>query len=427
MQIALNFEIVIIYVRLTGISLTHHRCSMDTDKANLRNGLQCLATVQQRHNQTLAENIELHRRLTRLENDFAILSYKYADLEMRYADCMDQLRLGMHTTSDVVKLAKKPKERRYECFVCKSALVNAAALRKHMRNVCGRTSTTHSSEKSAKRTHSCALCGRIYSSKACARSHYIKNSCGGSFPCRFCGQTFMFKCIFERHRRTEHGIYVCQYPGCGRTYTAQTSQHRHELTHTADRGHCDAGPSAVAADFVPVKCESHQASAVDIMDTIETVVNNSSAIVEAVTNGHDDRVVNRVKWQHTNGSEGLHKCDQCQATYNYKYELRAHQQLHTPNAVSRKIFKNMKRYKCNTPGCNKTFSRRDFLSHHKRIHAEYQSFVCHHVGCSKSYSYKRDLNKHLATAHVDVDSLVAVDASLDESLQCHSIAAIFAG
>lgn len=72
------------------------------------------------------------------------------------------------------------------------------------------------------------------------------------------------------------------------------------------------------------------------------------------------------------------------------------------------------RFKCEHPGCEKMFNRRDYLERHAANHLEVKPFVCHI--CDRSFSRKDLYDNHLATK-VHTRRVIEVEQGLTESAQ----------
>ena len=51
-------------------------------------------------------------------------------------------------------------------------------------------------------------------------------------------------------------------------------------------------------------------------------------------------------------------------------------------------------FKCDFPGCDKSFSVMGSLTIHKRVHSGIRPFKCPYPGCARSFSESSNLHKH---------------------------------
>ena len=82
--------------------------------------------------------------------------------------------------------------------------------------------------------------------------------------------------------------------------------------------------------------------------------------------------------------DGKHKCDWCQYSTNYAFNLASHRMIHTGEQPHR----------CNV--CGTTFNQLDNLRRHQvRLHAGQRPFQCDM--CEQAYSRRRNLKRHWLT------------------------------
>lgn len=118
----------------------------------------------------------------------------------------------------------------YECFVCKLPFANHVALKAHMKKICSLVPNQSFEENDSSinigQIPSCQHCGRQFTKKC----HSVKRRL---FVCRYrhCGRTFNIKYLLEQHQLLNHKAYMCQHPGCGKSYASLNFLRRHMKSH----------------------------------------------------------------------------------------------------------------------------------------------------------------------------------------------------
>lgn len=240
--------------------------------------LERLDAMQRSHDYLNQQNAKLSSRLTSMENDYAILGYKYIELEEKYHNALRQLKtnvvpfdnrqtIGANTqyngmkkktipnaqlpsdstmeisqssdtsaTISIIGNSGQPKI--FECLVCKLQFATVDAMQEHMAQKCYQVarnrlmSAESDGSSSSNLDTTCVRCHRVFSKKSYLQTHYQKTGGESMFICAYdgCGMVFAYKCAFNQHR-AGHGSSPCTYPGCGKILSNSRSLLRHNETH----------------------------------------------------------------------------------------------------------------------------------------------------------------------------------------------------
>ncbi|XP_008793643.2 transcription factor IIIA-like [Phoenix dactylifera] len=237
---------------------------------------------------------------------------------------------------------------RHTCQECSASFRKPAHLKQHMQS--------HSLE----RPFSCPLddCHLSYRRKDHLTRHLLQHQ-GKLFTCPVenCNRRFAIKANMNRHVKEFHEDgclcegekqYICQEPGCGKTFKYASKLRKHEDTHAK-------------LDYVEVVCCEP-----GCMKTFT----NTECLKDHIQSCHQ-----------------YVQCEVC-GTQQLKKNLKRHQRMHDGGGVTERI-------KCSFKGCQYTFSNRSNLNQHiKAVHQELRPFACRIPGCGNRFPYRHVRDNH---------------------------------
>ena len=190
-------------------------------------------------------------------------------------------------------------------------------------------------------------------------SHKRSNHCiKKQFECDFnnCGQKFMTELNLNCHKSIHYKVnnqYVCRESDCNFETTVLRSLVEHKYSHLNDK---------------PFKC-------------------NIDGCIKTYKRNHDLLFHQRI----IHLTDNQYICDEIDCNFKtiYKNNLVLHKQIHS----------NVKPFKCDFDGCNKTFTTKGSLKKHKEyIHGNTSLlYKCPIDSCNKSFKHKDILKNHMKT------------------------------
>ncbi|XP_048002777.1 zinc finger protein 724-like [Leguminivora glycinivorella] len=305
----------------------------------------------------------------------------------------------------------------YECFICKSRLKSARALRKHL--------TAQHTEK-----FSCKGCPFVTRNRGVAREHE-KWHAGTKYQCPHCPSEFDKLTTYMGHIRIKHvSDFVCEL--CGYTFVSKKGidVHKKKKHRLQDKTVELEGPYCETCEVRFVSEEAHarhlKLSSRHSSDSDPNRIRNDSQSINAEKNGRVVRRVERRPVIHArDGAErqdaaGPVTCEQCGVQLRdlrlyAQHFRRAHPDknrtkypaMKTPCMCEQcgRIFQSMallkdhmwvhtgeKRFKCDR--CEKSFTQKTNLVFHMRVHsASRPSYEC--PLCGKHFAFFNNRRRHM--------------------------------
>ncbi|XP_059487668.1 zinc finger protein 684-like [Neocloeon triangulifer] len=196
-------------------------------------------------------------------------------------------------------------------------------------------------QEGVKKSYSCDVCKRSFSSRANVHYHISCGSTEKPFECMQCGKGFISITHYKIHIRSHSGKrpFVCVY--CRKDFAQKGKLRRHMMLHTGERPYC--------CELCGKGFRDHNA-----------LTKHSSV--------HTD--------------ERAFSCTKCEKKFKEISNLKKHMVVHTKDRP----------YMCDI--CGKSFGFVNTLAHHKLIHTRRRDHVCRL--CDKAFRLKRDLGRHMA-------------------------------
>uniref|UniRef100_A0A4W5PKR9 C2H2-type domain-containing protein n=1 Tax=Hucho hucho TaxID=62062 RepID=A0A4W5PKR9_9TELE len=212
-------------------------------------------------------------------------------------------------------------------------------------------------QKTCKKTHSCAQCGKSFATKDILERHLLtqtgekqKNICAE------CGKVFSTFSSLTRHLKT-HAEEKCHVSEttcseCSKTFSTHSSLKRHLLTHTGEK------------PYVCPRCKKG--------------FNDPGNLKKHIRRAHPGEKL---------GVERLYRepCPHCGEKFSTKKALEEHLVTHTGE----------KPHQCSD--CGKGFNELSSLKRHLRTHTGEKPYVC--PRCGKPFNDPGNLKKHIKRTH----------------------------
>nr|XP_006811981.1 PREDICTED: putative zinc finger protein ENSP00000328166-like [Saccoglossus kowalevskii] len=271
------------------------------------------------------------------------------------------------------------------CEICQLSFDSKRSLGKH--------AIIHSQQKNI----TCNQCPESFSSVIDLQKHQMIHTGEKRYICQECGKAYVYPKSLKDHMKIHTGndMYICHE--CGRSFIRSDYLREHLVTHTGEKPYkcdqCDksygyrrdlARHQLVHLDESPFKCK-----------------------VCGKTFRSQD-CFRQHKFTHT--GEKPYVCEHCGKSFYYRGDLHRHRRNMHPiftaikgnkRSVVLSATKETKHYKCEE--CGLIFSRLDSLQGHLHKHTGEKQFGCD--SCGKHYAYKRDLRRHQASHHPELDPL----------------------
>ena len=258
------------------------------------------------------------------------------------SDCPKLTSSPNQVRSKVIsKVVTLTSHQQYKCNYCEKAFYSSASRHQHIRK-------THSGQK----PYACPICKLCFAQRSQYESHRKRHLLiETSFKCNKCVKIFSSRILLQSHVLTTHSVrYPCKY--CSKVFDFEADHKIHESLHEEF--------DSAAPEIKKYKCRYCRKALQH-----KTDLKLHEALHEE--NGRKDFL-----------------CDQCDQTFKYQVEMKAHRQNHFRTKL-------IKPTKC--PDCDDTFMYLEQIRAHKRkIHWPETPFPC--VYCSVRFKTQEELATH---------------------------------
>ncbi|KAH8383999.1 hypothetical protein KR009_011652 [Drosophila setifemur] len=132
------------------------------------------------------------------------------------------------TKHEAIHLANRPV---FQCSQCNCVYLTKQALKVHV------------DSKHNESGISCDICGKVFAIAKAMEIHKRYHTGDFPFACDLCPRKFAQRSHLTIHHRVQHAgaRFICEFPGCQKSFTSSSSLRNHECTHTAmpfECSHC---------------------------------------------------------------------------------------------------------------------------------------------------------------------------------------------
>lgn len=257
------------------------------------------------------------------------------------------------------------------------------------------------------------MCGKSYGKPAKLAQHMRSHTGERPYVCPVpdCGRSYMRKGHLDRHLNSqshegwkgeghEVKIYRCDVPGCNKQYYNQSHLSRHRKAHDVPLPHVCPSPGCGKAYAKRSQLRQHLAVVHEGGSVYSCSVCQKSFAVPAQLEKHAKTHEPR-------------KCpiEGCGAMVPSWKEMRRHLAQHRraqaeaeaeadEDEVEELSMEERKTFKCDHPGCDRSFTmKKNLVAHQRANHGESRPFACAEPGCGKAFGYKQVLERHVAKCH----------------------------
>ncbi|CAH0730888.1 unnamed protein product, partial [Brenthis ino] len=275
----------------------------------------------------------------------------------------------------------------YECFICKTRLKTARALRKHL--------TAQHTEK-----FSCKGCPFVTRNRGVAREHE-KWHAGTKYQCPHCPSEFDKLTTYMGHIRIKHvSDFVCEL--CGYTFVSKKGidVHKKKKHRLADKSVTLEGPYCEVCEVKFISEEAHsrhlKLSSRHSSDNDPNRIRNDSQSMNTERNGRIMRKIERRPVVHARApaagdAPGAVSCEQCGIQLRDLRLYAQHFRRAHPDK-NRTKYPAMKT-PCMCEQCGRIFQSMALLKDHMWVHTGEKRFKCDR--CEKSFTQKTNLVFHM--------------------------------
>ncbi|WOL03445.1 transcription factor IIIA [Canna indica] len=236
--------------------------------------------------------------------------------------------------------------------------------------------------------HTCQECGASFRKPAHLKQHMQSHATERPFTCPVddCHASYKRKDHLTRHLLTHEGkLFDCPVNNCNRKFSIKANMKKHVTKIHEDEVPCEGHKQYVCNEpgcgktfKYPSKLMKHEGSHVKL-DYVE-VVCYEPGCMKTFTNTECLKAHIRTSHQHVD-------CEAC-GTKQLKKNFKRHERMHVASEATGRI-------QCNFKGCECSFSNTSNLRQHiKAVHHELRPFACRFSGCGQKFTYKHVRDNH---------------------------------
>lgn len=288
-----------------------------------------------------------------------------------------------------LKIQQQPQSKEYICEVCTLKCTNRSLYKSHYK--------TH--EVEGQKNFSCQFCGQKYFKKCSKDLHERKHTGKKVHRCGQCSKVFTKVFSYLRHQREVHAVkraFICAE--CSKGFSTQRRLKEHIGIHQSEKAykcvqcnHSCYTASGLRTHMLEIhsetqnrfhSCEicgekfSKQYGLKRHKERKHLRQQLSCEVCSKVFSCNEDRLQHAKS--HMNNEP--FKCDHCEKIFSTSWALQRHSKSHQATTHQ---------FQCSK--CPITFTRKDSLISHLKIHAQKRAFICH---CGKRFVKKSQLKEH---------------------------------
>lgn len=257
-----------------------------------------------------------------------------------------------------LKCPSADNDKSFECFCCRQIFKTEMQLKNHLNKNC----TRH---------FECGTCRRKFKCAAYLRTHKKTHSSDGNVIKNEASKT-----------RSRPNLFVCNEPGCSKTFHRKDRLTVHMRIHTGDKRYqCDE-----------IGCYKKFSEWSNLEKHLRIHVGDKRfSCNEPGCNKKFTAKCNLIEHRRIHsGVESVGKpfiCEICNKSIRHNSSFRKHQKMHSGE----------KPYVCDYKGCDKSFLRRYRLKEHRYIHNGESPYICTDINCNRKFNNKSTFRKHALT------------------------------